>query len=124
MIILPDGKILVAGYAEKQTEFRSRDFALALYDSDGSLDTSFGNQGKVITDFFGFSDGIADIVILSDGKILVAGSAQKESDLNSDDFSLPLYIVISNKNETLSDTIITNNVIKSTIRRSIHSSSL
>ena len=34
------------------------------------------------------------------------------------------FIVISNKNETLDCTIIANNLIKSTIGRSIHSSSL
>jgi uncharacterized delta-60 repeat protein len=41
----PDGKILVAGH----TQGSSWDFALARYNSDGSLDTTFGGSGKVTT---------------------------------------------------------------------------
>lgn len=40
---------------------------------DGSLDTSFGTNGKVVTDIYGLGDEAHDIVVQSDGKILVAG---------------------------------------------------
>ena len=50
------------------------DFALARYNSDGSLDTTFGTGGKVTTGF-GSNDAIAiSVVIQPDGKIVVAGS--------------------------------------------------
>ena len=39
--IQPDGKIVVGGAA-------ASDFALARYNTDGSLDTTFGNGGKVV----------------------------------------------------------------------------
>ena len=41
--IQPNGKIVVAGNA-------GSDFALARYNADGSLDSSFGSGGKVVTD--------------------------------------------------------------------------
>src|SRR5262249_12672180 len=60
-----DGKILVAGSAWN-------DFALARYNADGSLDTSFDGDGKVTTDI-GLSDQGNSVTVQADGKILVAG---------------------------------------------------
>lgn len=65
-----DGKIIVAGSASTGI---NGDFGLARYNSDGSLDASFGTGGKVTTDFFGMNDTVADIAIQSDGKIVVSG---------------------------------------------------
>jgi len=66
----PDGKIIAAGYAANGEE---DEFALVRYNSDGSLDTSFGTNGKVTTPV---SDGRADsVAVQSDGKIVAAGSA-------------------------------------------------
>jgi uncharacterized delta-60 repeat protein len=39
-----DGKLVVAGYSDS-----NNDFALARYNADGSLDTSFDGDGKVTT---------------------------------------------------------------------------
>lgn len=66
-----DGKILVAG--ESYTS--NQDFALARYNTDGSLDTSFDGDGKVITDFGGGFDSGRSIIVQPDGKILVAGNS-------------------------------------------------
>jgi uncharacterized delta-60 repeat protein len=50
------------------------DFALARYNVDGSLDPSFGGDGKVTTDFNGNStDRARDLVLQADGKIVVIG---------------------------------------------------
>jgi uncharacterized delta-60 repeat protein len=67
-----DGKIALAinGY---NISFRTRDFGVARYNSDGSLDTSFGVGGKVTTDFFGEPDGVADLFVQPDGKIVAGG---------------------------------------------------
>ncbi|MGB3527211.1 MAG: T9SS type A sorting domain-containing protein [Flavobacteriales bacterium] len=74
--IQPDGKIVVAGYASNGTD---RDFALARYNTDGSLDNSFNMDGKVTTDF-GTSDDIGfSVAIQLDGKIVVAGSAESST---------------------------------------------
>ncbi len=69
--IQPDGKLVVAGYAEK---FSDDDFAVARYNPDGSLDTSFDDDGKIITDL-GFWDYGRSVAIQPDGKIVVAGAS-------------------------------------------------
>lgn len=69
----PDGKLLVTGAAE--TASGSFDFALARYTSDGNLDTSFGNGGKLTTDFANGVDEGIDSILQPDGKILVVGKA-------------------------------------------------
>jgi uncharacterized delta-60 repeat protein len=63
--IQSDGKIVVAGGSNS-------DFALARYNSNGSLDTTFDGDGVVTTDF-GNSDTAFSVAIQSDGKIVVAG---------------------------------------------------
>jgi len=69
-----DGKIVVAGYAVNNSG-RVYDFACLRYNTDGSLDPSFGDDGKVTTTV-GQDGGKANTVaVQSDGKIIVAGSA-------------------------------------------------
>jgi uncharacterized delta-60 repeat protein len=82
----PDGRIVAAGASFLGT---TGDFALARYNTDGSLDPSFGAGGKVSTDFFGFSDGANAVRLLPDGRIIAAGSAFSSSKLN--DFALARY---------------------------------
>jgi len=79
----PDGKILVAG------DDNNQDFALARYDSDGSLDRRFGVNGLVLTDFFGGYDNAFAALLQPDGKIVVGGSARSAS--GEDDFALARY---------------------------------
>jgi uncharacterized delta-60 repeat protein len=51
------------------------EFLLRRYNTDGSVDTSFGANGRVVTNFLaGFSEAAA-VAIQSDGRILAAGSA-------------------------------------------------
>jgi uncharacterized delta-60 repeat protein len=57
--------------------------------ADGSLETSFGNGGKVITDFFGLWDEVRDVAIQSDGKIVAAGFTQTLS--TGDDFAVARF---------------------------------
>jgi competence ComEA-like helix-hairpin-helix protein len=74
LALQPDGKILLAG----QTFILSVGyvFALARYNSDGTLDTSFGNNGNVTTDIEGsFDESIGEVIVLPDGRIIAAGSS-------------------------------------------------
>jgi uncharacterized delta-60 repeat protein len=66
-----DGKIVVAG--EAWGVGGNEDFALARYNIDGSLDTSFGHDGKVTTDFSSLTDIAYSVAIQHDGKIVAAG---------------------------------------------------
>ena len=71
----PDNKIVVAGYATNSGT--GKDFALARYNPDGSLDTDFGTSGKVTTAIA--SGNVVDeafaVAVQSDGDIVVAGDA-------------------------------------------------
>ncbi len=66
MAIQPNGKIILAG------KIVNHDFALVRYNNDGTLDNSFGNNGKLITDISGSANLQPAIAIQSDGKILLA----------------------------------------------------
>ena len=83
--IQSDGKIVVAGYAGTAT---LNDFAVARYNTDGSLDTSFSGDGKLTTDFDQGNDYAYGVAIEPDGKIVVAGRASGGTD---DDFALACY---------------------------------
>ncbi|MCP9493907.1 MAG: hypothetical protein MSG64_05545 [Pyrinomonadaceae bacterium MAG19_C2-C3] len=81
-LVQTDGRIVVIGTA---TNFRvsQSDFALARYHTDGSPDLSFGDAGKVITDFGEFSfDRASDAVLQPDGKIVVVGSVSNPTGEN------------------------------------------
>ena len=85
--IQPDGRIVVVGYAAIDTAPPAprppATFALARYNTDGSLDTSFGSGGKVS----GNVNGLAYAVrVQADGKIVVAGDVPFPS-TNGIDFS-------------------------------------
>lgn len=73
MALQDDGKILLGG--ECETSIGGRDFGLARYNSDGTLDRSFNSNGYVITSFSTSDghDGGSAIAIQSDGKIIQAG---------------------------------------------------
>ena len=69
-----DGHIVVAGGA-RLLPYPNPTWALARYDTDGSLDTSFGGDGKVTTDFTRGDDDAYSMALQADGKIVVAGQA-------------------------------------------------
>jgi uncharacterized delta-60 repeat protein len=74
--VQPDGKIVVAGSMFAQsgfTENPDRDFLLLRFNPDGTLDSSFGNNGIVSRDF-GYDDICSAMVLQSDGKIVTAGT--------------------------------------------------
>jgi uncharacterized delta-60 repeat protein len=85
--IQADGKIVAVG-STGTMNFLPRDFALARYNADGSLDLTFGVGGKVDTDF-GALEGAVDIAIQADGKLVVVGTGTSSS--TSQYFELARY---------------------------------
>ena len=99
-----DGKILLAGVSNIQIQYSASldekivplvnsegagsNFALVRYNSNGTLDASFGSSGIVETDFGYGDDAILDHMIYSDGKIMAVGDAYTGSDT---DFALARY---------------------------------
>ncbi|HKP11044.1 MAG TPA: delta-60 repeat domain-containing protein, partial [Blastocatellia bacterium] len=74
IVLQPDGKIIAAGYST-QTTRPTHILAMARYNSDGSLDRSFGNGGKVSNDFFGRGGEAHTVALQRDGKIIVGATA-------------------------------------------------
>jgi uncharacterized delta-60 repeat protein len=70
----PDGKIVAGGYLYNGS---NTEFALARYNQDGGLDTSFGGTGKVVSAFGGDGGSIRSIIVQPDGKLVVAGWSGK-----------------------------------------------
>lgn len=66
-----DGKIVAVGYVDSGNG--NYDFAVARYNTDGSLDTTFGGDGIVITAISAGRDEAHAVVIQPDGQIVVAG---------------------------------------------------
>lgn len=70
--VLPDGKIMLAGYAAM--DGTSRDVFAIKLNEDGSFDTSFGEDGIAVFAISVYFDFCGSSFIKEDGKILFCGS--------------------------------------------------
>lgn len=86
--IQSDGKIVAVGESWPEPDEQPR-FAMVRYNKNGTLDTSFGNKGIVITNINGRADANA-VAIQPDGKIVVAGQG-KMPDVYHPVFALARY---------------------------------
>ena len=68
--VQPDGKIVVGGHTSDGTNLQ---FAAVRYNANGSLDTTFDGDGKVIIPVGSGDDVGTSLALQSDGKILLAG---------------------------------------------------
>jgi uncharacterized delta-60 repeat protein len=80
-----DGKFVAAGYSRDGGQY---DFALARYNTDGSLDATFGMGGKVTTPIGAADDFALALVQQADGKLVAGGSSSNGTDY---DFALARY---------------------------------
>lgn len=83
----PDGKIVVAGTSLDGGTYT--DFVLARYNTNGSIDSSFSNDGKTTTDFFSANDEAWSVLVRYDGKIIASGTADNPG--HSYDFAMAYY---------------------------------
>jgi len=77
VVIQPDGKIVAAGSGIPVNA--NQYFAVVRYNSNGSLDTTFGTGGIVRTEFDSTSESASAVGLTSDGKIVVAGTTFNNS---------------------------------------------
>lgn len=87
--LAPGGKIVAVGRRFKYGDaLDDQLFAVVRYGSNGKLDKSFSDNGKVSIDF-GFGDDIAEsVVALPNGKVVVAGSGTRNLYTTDDDFAI------------------------------------
>ena len=82
-----DGKIVAVGLPAGGAP--ATDFALARYNPDGSLDTSFSGDGKRRTDFGG-DDEANGVALQADGRIVAVGRGLGLD--GTSDFALARYL--------------------------------
>ena len=85
VVLQPDGKAIIGGTANNGND---NNFSLIRINEDGSLDPTFGNNGIVITEVSPDNDGIADMELQADGKLVVAGTARVGT---NDDIAIARY---------------------------------
>jgi uncharacterized delta-60 repeat protein len=78
LLLQPDGRIVAAGFTDRDGDL---DFALARYNPDGGLDSSFGGDGGTCCFFFQ-NDGARALALQPDGKIIAAGVTDRDGDLD------------------------------------------
>jgi len=76
ILLQPNGKIIAIGEAYNTSSF---DFAAARFNSNGSIDPTFGDNGKTTINFNGYNDFGRNAVLQPDGKILIAGAAKNNN---------------------------------------------
>jgi uncharacterized delta-60 repeat protein len=76
-LLLPGGRILVAGFSQSTDSSLTQDFMLARLEPDGSLDATFGSGGAALTDFGDSSGDSSDraygLALHADGRIVTVG---------------------------------------------------
>jgi uncharacterized delta-60 repeat protein len=72
VLIRPDNKIIVTGASYEQRSAQALDFVLVAFTVDGIIDSSFGINGRVTTDFGGYETN-GDGLLQPDGKIVLTG---------------------------------------------------
>jgi uncharacterized delta-60 repeat protein len=80
LLLQPDGKIVAAGFSAVLLE--GSKFALLRLNTDGTPDTDFGNQGRVLTDFTAEDEIAQSIALMPDGKIMASGTHYYSNDDN------------------------------------------
>jgi len=102
VVLQSDGKFVAAGYSFNGT---NSDIALARYNANGSLDTTFGTGGIVTTDIGNVDNASFALAIQpADGKLIAAGSSINGT---NDDFAVVRY----NTNGTLDNTFGTGGIV-------------
>ena len=89
LTVQPDNKIIVVGETVAGSNFNDLDMAAAAFNPNGSLDSTFGSNGKVITRIGGGSDLANAVALQRDGKIVLVGAGTR---LGSSQVTLVRYL--------------------------------
>jgi len=108
LAVAPAGKLVAAGTAIPTGASQYR-FAVARYNGNGSLDTTFSSDGKVVTSINSLGSFAQDVTVQSDGKIIASGY---EGDFGQYNFSLVRY----NTDGTLDESFGNLGIVKADIQ--------
>ena len=112
IVVQPDGKTLVSGYAYFGVNPTSGDdFVILRFNADGSLDSGFANNGIFLYSFAGGSDQLNGIALQPDGKIVAVGQVRLNPfDSNA---NTAFAVVRLNSNGTFDSAFGTNGLVVS-----------
>ena len=117
VVIQSDGKIVASGRSDSNPVFVTS-FAMVRYNADGSLDTTFDNDGKVIVP--GPGNAIGDSLALqTDGKIVVAHNV-----FVSSTFSYSLAVLRYNTNGSLDTSFATSGSLSTVVGTNVEFAAL
>lgn len=85
--VLADGKTIVAG----RSYSTGWDFAIAKYNANGTIDTTFGISGKNVVDFSNRIDLVNGMAMQSNGKIVVVGETSLLNNNAAADFAVTRF---------------------------------
>ncbi len=117
--LLPDGKMIVAGYSDRYESLgRASSFAtLVRLDPDGVIDTGFGSNGITQTHLGsnhtngGYGFDRTDAFLKSDGKILIGITVERPDSDSPNSYTPHALIVRYNENGSLDNTFAGNGVL-------------
>lgn len=93
-----NGKIILGGYTDAQNTVEVDNFCLVRLNADGSLDTTFGTNGKVITSF-GNNTGVSSLIVTTNDEIIAGGIVNFNSN-SATKIGLAKYDINGNLNVT------------------------
>ncbi|SOD93050.1 T9SS type A sorting domain-containing protein [Spirosoma fluviale] len=103
-VVQPDGKVVAAGYTFMNLPGSLSDvFVVVRYNTDGTLDRTFSDDGIQTTDFGPGSQSTANAVMLQGNKIVLAGYSYNSDNNNNTDFAVARYNADGTPDNTFSD---------------------
>lgn len=113
MVLQPDGKIILAGTGIV-TVANGYDFCVARYNTDGTLDESFGTNGKANFEITNYNNSLkrdyaTGLVLQSDGKIIISGYCPDGNFSSADN---EFAVIRLNSNGTLDTNYATNGILR------------
>jgi uncharacterized delta-60 repeat protein len=105
-----DGKILLSGFASDISTGRHK-IAVARFNTDGTIDNTFGTSGQVSFNIGSFDDYGAGVAVQTDGKIMIGGYTILDSNFSEYDFAA----VRLNSDGTFDDSYGTNGIVVTSV---------
>ncbi|MEO6434957.1 MAG: hypothetical protein ABIP55_04245 [Tepidisphaeraceae bacterium] len=85
-----DGRIVIAGFVQTSTGEGPLDLGVWRFNADGSLDTTFGDEGMVRTNTAPGQEWSNALALTSDGKIVIAGTYEEIIEVAPDKWERPV----------------------------------